>query len=78
MLLRRRQPKIRGRIVDNGRVRCPARGGDVDVDLCFGCPAFRDLVTKEGSTYLDCRPAIRPLAPGGPAHDSGFWPGLAP
>jgi hypothetical protein len=56
MRLRHREPQIRGRIADNGRVRCPDRGSDVELDICIGCPALRDIVTSAGWTYLDCRP----------------------
>jgi hypothetical protein len=43
-------------IVDCGRVWCPVRGRDIDVDRCVGCESFQDLA-RNGELRVICRPA---------------------
>lgn len=54
---RRQRPRWDMHIVDNGNVGCPRRQADVDVDQCFVCTAFQDLVTEDEVPYLVCRGA---------------------
>jgi hypothetical protein len=49
--------------IDQGSVWCPVKRADVDVDRCFACGAFRDLVEADGRTYLVCKPAPPPVTP---------------
>lgn len=42
-------------IIDSGSVGCPRRQADVDIEQCFMCPAYEDLVTQDGVPYLVCR-----------------------
>ena len=46
---RMRPPRERVLAVDGGQVVCPRRG-IVDLDMCWGCPAYRGLTTgpREG------------------------------
>ena len=46
---RNRPPRERVLAVDDGQVVCPRRG-IVDLDECWGCPAYRGLTTgpREG------------------------------
>jgi len=46
---RMRPPRERVLAVDDGQVVCPRRG-IVDLDMCWGCPAYRGLTTgpREG------------------------------
>jgi hypothetical protein len=48
----------RGRLITNGRVGCPrSLDGDVDVDRCYGCPAFQAVVEgADGNQWLQCAP----------------------
>jgi hypothetical protein len=44
------------RLTTDGRVSCPYSRTDVDVDLCFECPAFeRTFDGKSGKTWIRCR-----------------------
>ena len=63
MRLKRRQHRPRGdcHTVDNGNVGCPVRHVDVDIDCCFLCAAFEDLVKHDGLADLYCRPSMRPM-----------------
>lgn len=46
---RMRSPRERVLTVEGGQVTCPRRG-IVDLELCWGCPAYRGLTTgrREG------------------------------
>jgi hypothetical protein len=47
-----RQP---ARLAAEGHVSCPYSRTDVDVDLCYECPAFeRKLDGKSGETWIRC------------------------
>lgn len=45
--------------IDNGKVWCPVRGRDVEIDLCAGCRSL------EGIEFDGKRPTVRcePVAP---------------
>jgi hypothetical protein len=49
--------------IDQGSVWCPVTRTDVDVDRCFACGAFRELVEAEGRTFLVCKPAPPQISP---------------
>jgi hypothetical protein len=61
MFRRNRQPHRhrQARVVDNGIVSCSRSTNDVDIDRCYFCPAFEDLVEEGSVSYLTCRPATR-------------------
>lgn len=42
------------RVVDDGRVACPTRDGDVDVDVCAGCAWLHEIVEKRGTRFVRC------------------------
>lgn len=42
------------RIVDDGRVPCPARDGDVDVDVCAACAWLHEIVEERGTRFVRC------------------------
>lgn len=58
MRLRRRQRRPSGdsHVVEGGHVWCPVRHADVNIERCFMCGAFEDLVEEDGSTFLYCVP----------------------
>ncbi|NJD27305.1 MAG: hypothetical protein FIA92_03305 [Chloroflexi bacterium] len=56
-LLTRKQHRTDGHIVDHGRVWCPVRQRDVDIDRCVVCGAFEDLTRESDFEILYCRPA---------------------
>lgn len=41
---------VRDRSIFQGRVWCARRGGDVDVDVCFGCPYLLSV----GKGTIEC------------------------
>ena len=43
-------------LIDHGCVGCPRQHRDVDIEHCYLCTAFDDLVTEDGVTYLACSP----------------------
>lgn len=53
----RNRQQLNRHIIDNGNVGCPRRHADVDIEHCFMCSAFEDLVPEDGVTYLICRGA---------------------
>lgn len=60
VLTRTRLPRG-AHIVDNGRVGCPIRGADVDVEECLTCPRLTGVGEDGALTYVTCRTAS-PLA----------------
>jgi hypothetical protein len=46
-------------VVDRGRVWCRALHRDVDIDHCYSCPAFQDLMRDDRAVVLRCRPVTR-------------------
>ncbi|HEY5898368.1 MAG TPA: hypothetical protein VIV54_12440 [Burkholderiales bacterium] len=41
-------------LVDEGRVCCPARGHDVDFDLCAGCRQLIEIQLATTPPYVRC------------------------
>lgn len=51
-------------IIDNGRVFCPIRRQDTDIDLCAGCPRVRQIEDSGSLPFVRCR--LEPaMVPGG-------------
>lgn len=51
-------------IIDNGRVFCPIRHQDTDIDLCAGCPRVRQIEENGNLPFVRCR--LEPaMVPGG-------------
>ena len=51
------------RPVDNGRVRCPNRDMDVEIDICAGCASMTEMVdVDKRQGYVRCTGA-KPQAP---------------
>lgn len=50
----RRGPQI----AHNGRVWCPVKSQNLNVETCFTCDAYRSLVEEDGLTHLYCRPEV--------------------
>lgn len=42
-------------IIDNGRVFCPIRTRDTDIDYCVACPRLRDIDPAANPPYVRCR-----------------------
>jgi hypothetical protein len=42
-------------------VGCPVRRRDVELDVCFMCAAFQDLVSDNDEKLIYCRPAVLPM-----------------
>lgn len=52
----RKRDMADGHFVEHGRVWCPARRCDIDIDRCMVCGSFEDL-TRDGTLeILYCRP----------------------
>ena len=41
--------------VGDNQVRCPVKGGSVDIEICYMCAAFEDLVQDGDSAWVYCR-----------------------
>jgi hypothetical protein len=48
------------RLIDAGRVACPLRGRDADVEDCMECSFARDVDPGAKTPFVRCRPP-RPL-----------------
>jgi hypothetical protein len=46
-------------LIDRGRVGCPARGYDVEFDLCAGCPQLLEMDESAKLPFVRCRPELR-------------------
>ena len=57
----------RNRCVEHGRVFCPVRQTDVDVDTCYGCPRLEGLWEGRPGTVTE----IRCQGPAAPRHTIG-------
>ena len=55
------RPVALPRYVDAGRVQCPLRGREVDVDLCAGCASLTEIDLQAEPPFLRCRPEPTPL-----------------
>lgn len=47
-------------LIDGGRVSCPLRGSDVDIDLCAGCRWLSEFNDKGRPATIVCRPELPP------------------
>ncbi|MCZ7559247.1 MAG: hypothetical protein M5U30_03665 [Burkholderiaceae bacterium] len=54
------------RVVQNGRVACPNRGGDVDIDVCATCEWLRGIDDDGGFRFARCRIDVLRSLPGYP------------
>lgn len=43
--------------IDNGKVWCPVRGADVEVDRCAGCRSLEAIEFDGEPPYVRCEPA---------------------
>lgn len=43
------------RIVEDGRVACPNRIGDVDIDVCAACPWLHGIDHRDDVRFVRCR-----------------------
>jgi hypothetical protein len=59
-------PKLT-RVVDNGRVHCPVRSSDVEVDSCFACGFLTSVTRADGQVEeLSCNPTYTALVSNAP------------
>ena len=42
--------------IDNGKVWCPVRGRDVELDLCSGCRSLDAIEVDGEAPYVRCEP----------------------
>lgn len=54
-IFRSRSPE---RVIDNGRVGCPVRNCDVEVDICAGCRWLKQIDEKADIPFVRCRPEL--------------------
>lgn len=52
-------------VVDHGRVACPRKGSDIDVDLCWSCPALQDVSRTGDELLISCKPQMSHHSLGG-------------
>lgn len=43
--------------IDEGKVHCPVRGADIEVDLCLGCERLVELDEHASPPFVRCEPA---------------------
>jgi hypothetical protein len=43
-------------LIHGGRVGCPVRGADAEIDECAGCRWLTDIVTSAPMPLVRCRP----------------------
>jgi hypothetical protein len=43
-------------VADKGLVRCPGRGVDTDIDVCYECPQVRAILQEQDATLVRCVP----------------------
>jgi hypothetical protein len=46
------------RFIDHGRVACPVRAADVDLDRCGECSWMRGIDRHAGLAVVRCRPKL--------------------
>ena len=49
-----RSPQDR-HFIDNGRVYCPIRQKDTEIDICAGCPRVQQIARGDGPPYVRCQ-----------------------
>lgn len=54
------RPAMDRHVIDDGRVFCPRRGGDIDVDRCASCECLVAFDDTSSPPVVRCRPD-RPL-----------------
>jgi hypothetical protein len=54
------RPPLDRRFIDAGRVSCPLRAGDVDVDRCASCPWLAGFDHGSRTPSIRCRPDFVP------------------
>jgi hypothetical protein len=54
------RPPLERRYIDAGRVSCPVRGGDIDVDRCAGCQWLVAFDDASRTPSIRCRPDCVP------------------
>lgn len=50
--------RAQARFIDDGHVFCPARGHDVEFDLCAGCASLVDLELDAEQPCVRCNPVL--------------------
>jgi hypothetical protein len=45
------------RYVHLGRLNCPRAGGDVDIDVCYGCRFMQEMREHGAMPFVRCAPA---------------------
>jgi hypothetical protein len=50
------RPAAHHRFIDAGRVFCPTRGRDVELDVCAGCALATEFQPDLEHPYIRCRP----------------------
>ncbi len=43
-------------LIDSGRVACPLRERDADVEECLQCGFVREVAPEAGTPFVRCRP----------------------
>lgn len=54
MLYRLFRSRLMERLIDDGRVPCPIRKSDAEVDVCAACPWLIELNEHAASPYVLC------------------------
>jgi hypothetical protein len=55
------RPAAQARCIDGGRVQCPLRERDVEVDLCAGCEWMTEFDLEADPPFVRCRPGPMPV-----------------
>jgi hypothetical protein len=57
------RPRRERRVIDAGRVSCPLRRRDVDVDLCAGCGWARAIEVEGEAPSVSCSAELVAILP---------------
>lgn len=49
-------PRVETLVACEGRVVCPSRGVDTDIDLCVDCPRLTEILQEHETTFIRCTP----------------------
>ena len=55
------RPRLSEHFIDNGRVYCPVRKRDVEVDLCASCRWTASIDLNASAPLVRCRPESSPV-----------------
>ena len=55
------RPRLSEHFIDNGRVYCPVRERDVEVDLCASCRWTASIDLSARAPLVRCRPESSPV-----------------